>query len=164
MQGPDGKRLLHPVPRFPADIPARIEIDTDGQIQPARAGPDIPDIRHPISDPVAHRESPDCATLAATFPMGTVSVVRLQRVFWRALRPFARITRTVRCRHRNTHFGSCRDACAGCHTHVWRDSTNALRMCARIIMSSSWRRLGARCFHAWQPTTDADTRASTQAC
>ena len=45
VQGTDGKRLLHPISCFPADTPARIEIDTDGQIQLARASPDIPDIR-----------------------------------------------------------------------------------------------------------------------
>ena len=46
-QGTDGKRLLHPLLRLPADTPTRIEIDTDGQIQPARADPDISDIRAP---------------------------------------------------------------------------------------------------------------------
>ena len=48
VQGTDGKRLLHPISRFPADNPARIEIANDGQIQPALAGPDITDIRTPF--------------------------------------------------------------------------------------------------------------------
>ena len=48
VQGTDGKRLLHPVPRFPADTPTRIQIDNHHQIQLARASPDIPDIRTPF--------------------------------------------------------------------------------------------------------------------
>ena len=32
IQGTDGKRLFHPVPRVPAGTPARRQIDTDGQI------------------------------------------------------------------------------------------------------------------------------------
>ena len=85
VQCSDGKRLVHPIPRFPADTPARIEIDTDRQIHPALRGPDIPDIRTPFlirsftgEVLIAHLGSDKRAML--------LSVVRLQRVFCRTLR------------------------------------------------------------------------------
>ena len=88
--------------------------------------------------------------------------MRFKRVFWRALRPFARITRAVRWRPTAIPAPrSAQYAYGGCHTYVWRDSANALRMHAKILMSSSWRRLGGTLFPCIV-TTDADTRA--QAC
>ena len=48
VQGTDGKRLLHPVPRFPADTPAGIQIDQRSSDTAPLRSPDRTDIRSPF--------------------------------------------------------------------------------------------------------------------
>ena len=118
VQGTDSKRFLHTISCFPADTLARIQIDTDRQIQPAPTGLDRPDIRSPFlirsvtAKVVIARIGGDKQRT-----MGTVCGVGLQRVFLRALRAFARIIPVL--------FGddlpeclphSARHRCAGCQT------------------------------------------------
>ena len=41
VQGPDRQVMLHPVAHRPADHTPRMEVQDDGQVEPALAGPDV---------------------------------------------------------------------------------------------------------------------------
>ncbi len=83
----------------------------------------------------------------ATGPAWRLPVVRLNRRFCRALRPFSRIRRAVRRRLTERPLSRGSRVIRGL-PQVPLDSANADRTCASSTMSSRWRRQAGRPFQA----------------
>jgi len=97
LQSSDRQPAVQAITNRPANDAARKQVDDDGQANPSLPRPDVGDIDTPLLVRPGGGKSWSMM-LGATGQLCSLSVVRLNRRFWRALRSFSRIRRAVRRR------------------------------------------------------------------